>query len=445
MANGSRWRVSAVALPASTRMTNGDSRRQRSGLLWAYGGAVSPDEPETCRLPENAVLAETAEALNRAGLWAYVLDREYRVVYMTDELRRSNGGLIEMVRVPLGAHLFGTDFLDAALGWPTWTLDTARRMFAAMGPWVLADAPGGSEQLRESVDPRLLDMIDRLAPTDRAAALAYKTDGSAMRGKVLYDLNVLVERIRDASGRTVGTNVLFTTAVGMSTIGVAAAIGDLGHFGRMQLVARAERRPAAVLFADLEGSSALARRLSTANYFTLIRRLARAADKCVIDAGGLVGRHAGDGAVAFFLVETAGSESAAARACIEASRALGASLPGVAARSGLQVEDVVLRFGLHWGSNLHVGNISTLGRSEVTALGDEVNQAARIEACARGGRTLASKDLVERLATTDAAALGLDPHQITYTSLGELATTTEKARRDAPTIPVCELPPLTGY
>jgi class 3 adenylate cyclase len=348
--------------------------------------------------------------------------------------------LVEMVRVPLGAHLFGADFLDAALEWPTWTLDTARRMFSAMGPWVLADAPEGSEQLRESVDPRLVDMLDGVAPADGAAALAYETDGAAMGGKVLYDLKVLVERIRDASGRTVGTSLMFTTAVGMSTVGVAAAIGDLGHFERMQSVAKAKRRPAAVLFADLEGSSALARRLSTASYFTLIRRLARAADQSVIDAGGLVGRHAGDGAVAFFLLDTAGSESAAARACIEASRELAAALPEVAARSGLQADDVVLRFGLHWGSNLHVGNISTPGRSEVTALGDEVNATARIEACASGGRTLASKDLVERLGAADAAALGLDPHHITYTSLGELTTATEKARRDAATVPVCELP-----
>jgi class 3 adenylate cyclase len=405
---------------------------------------VPTGNSETCPLPEHPVLAEMAEALNQAGLWAYVLDCDYRVVYMTDELRRSNGGLIGMVRVPLGAHLFGADFLGVALGWPTWTLDTARRMFSAMGPWVLADAPGGIEQLRESVDPRLLDMLDQLAPSDRAAALAFETDSSAMGGRVLYDLKVLVERIRDKSGRTVGSNLLFTTAVGMSTVGVAAAIGDLGHFGRMQSVARARRRPAAILFADLEKSSALARRLSTASYFTLIRRLARSADESVIDARGLVGRHAGDGAVAFFLVETAGSESAAARACIEASRAIGGALPAVAARSGLQSEDLVLRFGLHWGSNLHVGNISTPGRSEVTALGDEVNQAARIEACASGGRTLASKDLVERLGRTDAAALRLDPHQITYTPLGELTTTTEKARRDAATIPVCELRALTG-
>ncbi len=64
--------------------------------------------------------------------------------------------------------------------------------------------------------------------------------------------------------------------------------------------AKAGRRPAAILFAELESSSALARRLSTASYFALGRRMARAADGCVIDAGGLVGRHVGDGVVAFF-------------------------------------------------------------------------------------------------------------------------------------------------
>ena len=217
-------------------------------------------------------------------------------------------------------------------------------------------------------------------------------------------------------------------------------MGTNGHkWSFYPSLTKAGRRPAAILFADLEGSSALARRLSTASYFTLGRRLARAADQRVIDAGGLVGRHVGDGFVAFFLTETAGSESAAARACIEASRALREAVTDVAARGELAPEDVVLRFGLHWGPNLYVGNITTPGRSEVTALGDEVNEAARIEACASGGRTLASKNLIERLDPEDAAGLDPDPDHVTYTSLGDLETATEKARRDAPTIPVCEV------
>jgi class 3 adenylate cyclase len=105
----------------------------------------------------------------------------------------------------------------------------------------------------------------------------------------------------------------------------------------------------------------------------------------------------------------------------------------------LPVEDVVLRFGLHWGSTLYVGNITTGGRTEVTALGDEVNEAARIEACATGGRALASKSLIERLDAEDAAALAIEPDHVSYTPLAGLPTATDKARRDAPAIAVCEI------
>jgi class 3 adenylate cyclase len=158
-----------------------------------------------------------------------------------------------------------------------------------------------------------------------------------------------------------------------------------------------------------------------------------------VDAGGLVGRHAGDGVVAFFLAGDVGSESSAARACITATRALRAALADVAARSDLEPGEIDLRFGLHWGSTLYVGQIATSGRSEVTALGDEVNEAARIEACATGARALASKALIERLEPADAAALDFDPERITYTALSDLSTATEKARRDAPAIAVCEV------
>ena len=84
-----------------------------------------------------------------------------------------------------------------------------------------------------------------------------------------------------------------------------------------------------------------------------------------------------------------------------------------------------------------MGLFKSVARAEVTALGDEVNEAARIEACATGGRTLASKDLIERLNRTDAADLELT--RVGYTPLGDLSSATEKARRDAPSISVCEI------
>jgi len=225
----------------------------------------------------------------------------------------------------------------------------------------------------------------------------------------------------------------------MAVVATVASAGDPRHFERMQTLARAGRRPGAILFADLEASSPLARRLPTASYFSLGRRLVRMADQCVIDAGGLVGRHGGDGVVAFFLAEIAGTESAAARGCIEAARALQQALPDIATRSGLEPDAVVLRFGLHWGSKLFVGQVTTSGRAEVNALGDEVNETARIEACATGGLVLGSKDLLERLDKDDATALDLDLERLSYTALADLPGATEKARRDAPAIAVSEL------
>jgi class 3 adenylate cyclase len=207
----------------------------------------------------------------------------------------------------------------------------------------------------------------------------------------------------------------------------------------MGVIAQPDRRPAAILMADLEASSPLARHLSTAQYFAFNRRLVRTADSCVIDAGGIVGRHAGDGVVALFLADTAGSESAAARACITAARAVRDALPRVVARSDLLDVKVSLTFGLHWGATLYVGRIMTGGRSEVTALGDEMNEAARIEASATEGRTLASKSLIERLDRADADALAIDAERIHYTPIAELTSATEKARRDAPSIAVCEI------
>ena len=84
-------------------------------------------------------------------------------------------------------------------------------------------------------------------------------------------------------------------------------------------------------------------------------------------------------------------------------------------------------------------DLNTRGRSEVNALGDEMNEAARIETCATGGRTLASKSLVERLDKADASALGIDTRLMDYVPLADLSTATDKARRDAPAVTVCYL------
>jgi class 3 adenylate cyclase len=398
------------------------------------------DAQDTCPLPEDPVLAEVAAALNENGHWGIVVDRSWRTVFMTDDLRLTFGAQLELAPVALGAHYFSPEALRVSLSWPAGgnRLEDIRETFAAFGPWLLADTPGGRQELSGLVDPAFHDLVDHLAPDGPSAVIRYTAHGTHSRGKIV-EIPALAVRIRDEAGQLAGTALINKPAPGTNVLAAIAAGGDLAHFERMQQVAKPARRPAAILFADLEASSPLARRLSTASYFALGRRLTRAADQCVVDAGGLVGRHVGDGMVAFFLAESAGSESAAARACIETSRALKRAASEVAAQSELEEEDLVLRFGLHWGATLYVGQILTSGRAEVTALGDEVNEGARIEACATGGRALASKALIERLEPDDAAALEVDPDRVTYIPLADLPTATEKARRDAPAIAVCEV------
>ena len=407
-------------------------------IVWSLMLIVTPEE--TCPQPDDPVLAEVAVTISDAGHMAQIVDAAWRVVYQTDDLRWGGGAMVERAALPIGVHAFGPETLNAHEQARTGAIavERARQYLSEVGPLVLADTPGGSEELRELVDPRLRDIVDALRPSGVVAACMHAYNGYGVAGTRPRIL-VTSFRVRDAAGRLVGTVSIQKPEASMSVLAAVAAMGDVRHFNRMQSVAKAGRRAAAVLFADLESSSQLSRRLSTASYFSLARRMVRAADECVIDCGGLVGRHAGDGVVAFFLAEQAGSESRCARCCIQSARDLDAKLADVAARSELAPEELTMRFGLHWGSTLYVGQIATGGRTEVTALGDEVNEGARIEACATGGRTLASKNLLERLDSDDAAAVGLDPDRLTYTPLAALPGAPEKATRDAPAIAVCEI------
>lgn len=405
---------------------------------------------ERCPLPADPSLAEVAAAMDDTGQAAWIVDESWRFAYVTDDARslwvdRSGGRLGS---VAIGHHVFSAESLRVGTGWRFGlsTVELWREAFRSLGGLVLADTDGGRDALGSVVDPALRDVVDDLVPCDGAAhGFRVMTAGLPRANTGGHDVRGLVPsvmsatRIRDRDGRLCGTVLVGKPTAPMSELGAMAWLRDLDHLKRMDRFTRAGRYPMGILFADLERSSALVRTLSTGAYFTLGRRLVRAADQCVVDAGGIVGRHLGDGVVAYFPAETSGTESAAARACITSARAFRDSLAAVAERSGLAGDALVVRFGLHWGDDVFIGQISTIARSEVTALGEDVNVTARIEASATGGRILASAELLGRLDPDDAAALGLDRDAVAFTPLGDLVTATAKARRDAPAIAVCEL------
>ena len=388
--------------------------------------------------PDDPVLAGAAQTAEKLGFAVEIWDADWCLAYLSSEYRELVSGMAGGLEVGgLGEHILSRATTEERERWPSiYTLESWRENLRTWVGFIAAETPGGMEALRKLVDPRLAEVLNGAEPTPPPPIWGMRFD--VRLGDQTMANDALLTALRDEKGHFHGAMVLLKPGMRAGVLGMLAT-GDASLFERMSHLLAPARHPAAILFADLESSTALARRLSTRSYFDVIRRLVRASDKAVVAEGGIVGKHVGDGVTAFFLVEEGVSESEAVRACIASMRGIREAARGAAERSGLAPEDVTMRFGLHWGSMLYVGRLMTSGRAEVTALGDEVNEAARIEACAAGGRALASKPLVERLDPPEAEALGIDPDHLSYTALAELPSATEKARRDAPAISVCEL------
>jgi class 3 adenylate cyclase len=376
-------------------------------------------------LPADERLAVVARALEEVQLLGELRDRRWNVVYITSELRAMMGDPTDE-ELGIGATVVQrTDrhpevWSVARKGRRTW--------FEQELPFIRFDLPDREEALEKAFG----DLAER------AAAVEPAVPHPAWSGHFEWvrsgDLPLPVHRFNvrlESEGEPIGVLTLYMTALPGRLVAMLSR-GDPGMYLRMAKLSEPRRRPAAILFADLEASGVIARRLSTTAYFDLIREITTRIDEAVIEHQGVVGKHAGDGVSAFFIGEQCGSEAEAARSALEAAEQV-RSVPSALTRAS---EGLMLNVGVHWGATLVIGQVVTGGRLEVTALGDEVNQAARIQQSAHGGRLLASKDLVERLDQADAFDLGIDPIGATYTPLEQLPDVGEKARRDAGNVPV---------
>jgi adenylate cyclase len=151
---------------------------------------------------------------------------------------------------------------------------------------------------------------------------------------------------------------------------------------------------ATMLFADIRGSTSLAESVSSAEFNAILNRFYTAATKAVFDHDGYVDKFVGDELVALFFPLLSG-ERHAARA-VEAAKALlfatghaDAAGPWVPVGAGVHT-------GLAW-----FGAVGEGSRTELTAVGDAVNIAARLASVATAGEVLVTADA--------ASAAGLDP------------------------------------
>jgi class 3 adenylate cyclase len=375
-------------------------------------------------------LSAAIGTLDEAGLAAHVYDRHWRLVHITEPQQRTTGSPL-----PLGEHVISPAFVEAVLGARSMHPDEALAHAIRQLPFILDACEGGVAELRAIADHRFHEAIETVQP-QRLPALW--TDVMVVRppGFDRFPQRAVVARVDRADGELAGVVELWLPALRGDLLNLLA-MADPDNLERMARVARADRRPSAILFADIEASSALARRLPTADYFRLIRRVMRAVDETIIGRGGLVGRHVGDGVTAYFPAELAGGEEQAAGAALATALRLGRMVAGAAASID-GAPELHVNVGLHWGATVRLGALLTAARLELTALGEEVKEAARIEACATGGRVLASKALVERLADDALDGLGLVTNA-GYTALADVPGAPPKARRDAPTLAVREL------
>ena len=378
-------------------------------------------------------LQDLAEALERTGWAAELCDAEWRLVWASSQLRlllKATGD----DELGIGLHLLRSRDRPA---WHRVTPPSARRAWVADNlPAMMADDPAGREELLEVARALFgIESCDEPAPALPVWTSVVDSLGTEVSlGRVRY----FGARIRDDAGRPVGTIFIYGSALPAALLALVAR-GDRRQFERMARLVDPASHQAAILFADVEASGDLSRHLSSRAYFELVSELWSEGDHAVIHNSGLVGKHAGDGFTAFFLVDDLGSASRAAAAAIGSAHRLVDIAEGAAARLAGSGQELRLNVGLHWGPSLFMGQVVTGGRLEVTALGDEVNEAARIQHAARGGTILASKALVEHLDHADAERCRLDPAELAYELLAELPHADAKDVRDAGRIPVATL------
>ena len=148
------------------------------------------------------------------------------------------------------------------------------------------------------------------------------------------------------------------------------------------------------LFADVRGSTAIAERMSAAEYRNLLDRFYALATTLVIDHDGSIDKFVGDELVAMYFPLLSGMRHteravSTAKALLEATGHGGPDGPWLPLGAGVHT-------GPAW-----VGAVGDGPRTDLTALGDTVNTTARLASVAGAGEILVS--------ATAAAAAELDP------------------------------------
>jgi adenylate cyclase len=142
--------------------------------------------------------------------------------------------------------------------------------------------------------------------------------------------------------------------------------------------AQGVEREIAVLFADLRGFTRLSEGRLPYDTVFILNRYFKAMGEAVEAAGGRVDKFIGDGIMALFGVDD--PPDVAARTALAATRAMALALEGLSRDLAVELDEPLrMGMGLHLGHAI-LGEMGSGRTRTLTAIGDTVNVASRLEA-----------------------------------------------------------------
>ncbi len=148
-----------------------------------------------------------------------------------------------------------------------------------------------------------------------------------------------------------------------------------------------------VVFADLSSFTEMTGRLGASTTYSVVDEFLRLASATLTSQGALIDKYIGDAVMALFNIPIKRADHAAA--AVAAAAKLQEVLPELSARLGVSLQASI---GIASGF-ARVGRLGSDDIKDYTAIGDVVNQAARLQAQAEAGEILVSQDVYREIAS----------------------------------------------
>jgi len=146
-----------------------------------------------------------------------------------------------------------------------------------------------------------------------------------------------------------------------------------------------EERELAILFSDIRGFTSFSEPLPPHDVVHVLNRYFHVTGAPVTAFGGTIDNYMGDGLMALFGMDDGDANPAlsAVRAALAMLEAMDALKPYLETAYGRSFD---MGIGIHYGEVV-VGSVGAIGRERVTAIGDAVNLASRIESANKIAKT----------------------------------------------------------